>query len=84
MLGSKSHWGKGIGRAVTKCVIEWAFSELNLNRMSLSVLSNNTRAVNLYKSLGFKEEGRLREAQFKNGRYVDVILMSILASELKK
>ena len=34
-----------------------------------------------YRKLGFVEEGRLREAEFRRGRYLDVILMSILRPE---
>ncbi len=78
MVGSKTHWGRGLGRSVTGFVVGWGFSELNLNRVYLSVLASNERAIRLYRSLGFCQEGCLREAQFKGGRFVDVVLMSIL------
>lgn len=81
MIGARDRWGKGLGREVTSHVVEWGFSNLNLNRVSLSVLAGNDRAIRLYRSLGFVEEGRLRQAQYKNGAYVDVVLMSVLRSE---
>lgn len=81
MLGSKAHWNKGLGKSITAFVVEYGFSELNLNRIQLSVLSTNGRALQLYHSLGFTEEGRLRQAQFKAGHYVDVVLMAILKGE---
>jgi ribosomal-protein-alanine N-acetyltransferase len=81
MLGDKSVWGKGLGRACTAFVVRYGFEQLNLNRVSLQVLETNTRAQQLYKSLGFVEEGRLRQAQYKSGRYLDVLVMSILRTE---
>ena len=81
MLGEKSEWGKGLGRRVSQCVIDYGFEMLNLNRISLSVLRTNARAHSLYVSLGFKEEGVLREAQWKAGAYVDLVLMSLLRSD---
>jgi len=62
-------------------MLEYGFRELNLNRVDLSVLATNERAIGLYESLGFRHEGRLREAQFRSGQYVDVLLMAILAKE---
>lgn len=81
MLGDKSAWGKGLGRACTEFAVRYGFEQLNLNRVSLQVLATNTRARGLYESIGFVVEGTLRQAQFKDGAYVDVILMSILRSE---
>jgi RimJ/RimL family protein N-acetyltransferase len=82
MIGDKEFWGKGIGRICTKFLIDYGFNELNLNRIYLSLLSSNERALNLYTSLGFKHEGTQRSAQFKNGSYQDVILMGVLKEDL--
>lgn len=81
MLGDKSVWGKGLGRACTKRVIDYGFLELNLNRVFLYVLDSNLRAVKLYHSMGFQDEGLLRMAQFREGRYVNRLLMSLLRDE---
>jgi len=83
MIGSKQHWGRGLGRAVTQFAVDWGFSELNLHRIYLSVLATNERAIHVDKSVGFTEEGRLRAAQFKGGRFVDLVLMSILEDEAR-
>ena len=83
MLGDRSVWGRGIGRRCTGFAIQYGFLELNLNRISLQVLATNERALHLYTSLGFREEGRLREAQFKGGDYIDVIQMSLLRAEYR-
>ena len=81
LIGDRSTWGKGLGRAATRWMCEYGFTQLNLRRITLGVLVTNDRAHKLYKSLGFVEEGRLREAQLKNGKYVDVILMAAFREE---
>ena len=63
MLGQKSVWGKGLGRACAEFAVRYGFEQLNLNRVSLQVVANNERAHGLYSSIGFVEEGRLRQAQ---------------------
>jgi RimJ/RimL family protein N-acetyltransferase len=81
MIGDMRYWSRGAGRAVTAFAIAHAFRELNMNRIELSLLASNERARSLYDSLGFRQEGVLRQACYKNGRYVDLILMSLLRSE---
>ncbi len=81
MIGERTMWGQGLGRACTKFTLSYGFGELNLNRIYLSVLETNERAIRLYRSIGFHEEGRLRQAQFKQGRYIDVLMMGLLSSE---
>jgi len=81
MIGDKESWGLGIGATLTMFAANYGFDMLNLNRVHLTVLANNERAVALYRRLGFKEEGCLRQAQFKNGQYLDVLVMSLLREE---
>jgi ribosomal-protein-alanine N-acetyltransferase len=81
MLGDRAAWGRGLGRGCTRFAVDYGFRQLNLNRVHLSVLATNERAIRLYHSLGFRDEGCLRQAQFKNGQYIDVLLMGMLASE---
>jgi RimJ/RimL family protein N-acetyltransferase len=50
--------------------------------MELHVYETNPRGRGAYEHVGFKEEGRLRRAMFVGGRYVDVIVMGLLAEEL--
>lgn len=81
MLGDRSTWGKGLGTACTRFAVDYGFGQLNLNRIHLSVLSSNERAVALYERIGFQREGALRQAQYKGGQYLDLIVMSLLRSE---
>jgi UDP-4-amino-4,6-dideoxy-N-acetyl-beta-L-altrosamine N-acetyltransferase len=80
-IGNKNFWGQGVGKFATQSAIEHGFNNLNLNRIYLYVLTENKRAQTVYKSVGFKEEGVLRQAIFKSGGYKDLIVMSILKTE---
>jgi RimJ/RimL family protein N-acetyltransferase len=83
VIGDVKRQGKGIGRSATVAMIEWGFRQLNLHKISLSVLANNKRAIRLYETLGFRHEGVLRDEQFRDRRYVNVVLMSLLDKEWK-
>ena len=78
MIGEKSAWGKGLGTEVTRYVLDYAFDALNLNRVHLTVLATNPRAIAVYEKLGFEREGVMRQAQFKRGAYIDVVVMGKL------
>jgi [ribosomal protein S5]-alanine N-acetyltransferase len=81
LIGDRSAWGQGLGSACTRFAINFAFKQLNLNRIHLSVLESNERAAKVYERCGFLAEGRLRQAQYKDGRYLDIIIMSLLRDE---
>ena len=81
MLGEKDEWNKGYGTEAMKLLLRHCFNTLNFNRVQLRVYSENLRAKRAYEKAGFVEEGRLREAIYKNGNYDDVIVMGILRSE---
>jgi RimJ/RimL family protein N-acetyltransferase len=76
------HWGKGYGTDAMRTLCRFGFQEMNLKRVQLSVYETNPRAMRSYLKVGFKEEGRLRGAQFVDGRYVDAIVMGLFADEL--
>jgi diamine N-acetyltransferase len=80
-IGEEKHRGKGLGTYISSVVLGHAFSDLNMNRVELFVLANNHVAIKLYTKIGFRHEGIRRQAAFKYGTYVDVILMSMLAAE---
>lgn len=82
MVGTKSQ-GQGLGPFALKEILRHAFLNLNLNRVSLTVLPDNARARAMYQKQGLREEGLLRQAVYKNGRYHDLVLMSILAEEFQ-
>lgn len=84
LIGDKNEWGKGYGYAASIQMLEYGFKQLNLQRIYLSLLSNNLVAKKLYTKIGFKKEGILRNTIFKDNAYQDVIIMAILKEEYLK
>lgn len=80
VIGEQKEWAKGLGTEITRAVVAYGFSELNLHKVTLAVLANNSRAISIYRKLGFTEEGTLHDDQFRDGTYVDVILMAVFRS----
>lgn len=82
-IGEKNYWGKGYGSEALSLLLDYAFLELNLHRVSLRVFSLNERAIHLYHKLGFKQEGVVRESLYRNGKWHDLIMMGILKKEYR-
>jgi RimJ/RimL family protein N-acetyltransferase len=58
-----------------------AFDKVGLHRVHLHVFDFNQRAISCYENCGFGREGVLREYWFKNGRFRDTLVMSILSED---
>ena len=72
----KEYRNQGIGKLLIKELLNWAEQNPLIEKVSLGVLSTNQRAIELYKSMGFVEEGRkIKEVKFSKDLYVDDILM---------
>lgn len=68
--------GQGVGEALMRALLDWATAEPELERIELSVFAHNTRALNLYVKMGFREEARLLHAfKLSDGTYYDEIMM---------
>ena len=66
----------GIGSCLIGTLIEWARSTKAIEKINLSVHSNNERAIALYKKMGFEVEGvRKRDLKYSNGNYIDTVIM---------
>ncbi|HQE20210.1 MAG TPA: GNAT family protein, partial [Aggregatilineales bacterium] len=72
---------RGYGSDAVCVLLRFGFDELNLHRIELGVFDSNQRGIRAYEKAGFVEEGRRREVLWREGRYHDMILMSILEDE---
>ena len=77
-IGEDADRGRSMGTQAGRQVLEFCWQVLNLNRVQVSVLAGNERALRLYAALGFAPEGQLRQAQFIDGQWQDVIIMGAL------
>jgi RimJ/RimL family protein N-acetyltransferase len=80
-LGDTAERGRGYGTEAVDLLLDFAFKDLNLQRIYLHVFSHNTAALRLYEKIGFIREGVLRKAAHINGEYVDVVVMAILRED---
>ncbi len=80
-IGEPEYWGKGYGTDVMNVLLRFAFLEINLWRVTLTVFEYNPRAIRSYEKAGFRHEGRERKFLNKEGRRWDMLFMGILREE---
>ena len=83
-IGSPTHRNKGYGTEAIQLALRFAFHELNLHRLQLSVFAYNDAAIHLYERIGFKREGAFREFMQRDGQRYDMLLYGLLAREWEK
>jgi RimJ/RimL family protein N-acetyltransferase len=80
-LGVPAERGKGYGTEAVRLLLDVAFRDLNLHRVSAHVFSGNATALRVYEKAGFVREGLLRKAAHIDGEYVDVVVMGIVRED---
>lgn len=84
LIGNKSDWGMGYGKEeATVRILQFCFGQLSLRKVTLGVVADNRRAVQLYERIGFEMEGKYHEHCCFNGRFCDVIRMSMFSRNFK-
>lgn len=80
-IGERDFWGKGYGTDMMKLCLHYAFTELNMYRVSLGLHAYNERARRSYEKAGFRFEGRTRQDTQHEGIHTDGLWMGILREE---
>jgi diamine N-acetyltransferase len=83
-IGDKHYWNRGYGTEAMCLLLQHGFNTLNLNRIALEVYRANPRAIRSYEKAGFIHEGCKRQGIYKDGQYIDILLMSVLRSEWRE
>lgn len=83
-IGEESCRGKGIGAKASRLILDYAFNELELNRVFLRVFAKNERAIKSYENAGFKYEGTFRDDVIIDGVAYDMVFMAILKEQWEK
>jgi RimJ/RimL family protein N-acetyltransferase len=81
LLVDSDHWGQGFGIDMMQTALAACFDSWGVHRIGVRVEAGNERALTLYRRLGFREEGHLREAAFRDGRHADLLILAQLAAE---
>ncbi len=77
----REHIGRGYGTDAMRVIVDYAFREMGLHRIQLTVAPFNPAGIRAYGKAGFVEEGRHREAVWHDGRWYDEVMMSVLDHE---
>ena len=80
-IGEPEYWSKGYGTDIMNVLLRFAFTEVNLRRVTLGVFEYNPRAIRAYEKAGFRHEGRLRQSLNHEGKRWDNLFMGILREE---
>lgn len=84
IIGDKRYWNKGLGQDTLKTVMKYCFNTLKLNRLEVDVYSGNINAINCYTKCDLRLEGITRQCIYREGKYFDGIILSMLKNEYKK
>lgn len=87
--GRVAEWGfyaapdapKGTGKRLGEAALTYAFGDAGLHKLCGRALSFNERSLQFHMSLGFQQEGILRQQHFDGQNYQDVVCFGLLASE---
>jgi RimJ/RimL family protein N-acetyltransferase len=80
-IGEREFWSKGYGTDMMKLCLQYAFTELCMERVSLGLHEYNPRALRSYEKCGFRMEGRSRQDVMREGKRYDSFWMGILREE---
>jgi RimJ/RimL family protein N-acetyltransferase len=83
-IGEPAFWGAGYAHDAVMVLLAHAFDRFDLHQVELRTLQDNNRAIRMYQRCGFAEEARLRERSWKDGKWVDHVVMSVNRREFEK
>ncbi len=82
-IGDKAFWDGGYGTDTMRTLCRFGFDMMNLHRIQLDVYEGNARAQHVYEKVGFQVEAVRRQAHYKFGHYMNVVVMGLLEGELR-
>jgi RimJ/RimL family protein N-acetyltransferase len=81
IIGEKAYWGNGYGTEAIQLAVDFAFSKLNLHKLSANIYSSNAGSVKAFKKAGFSDEGLRIKHRFYKGEYIDEVMLGIARQE---
>lgn len=84
LIGDPCAYGKGIGYEAGKLLLNYAFHTLELHRIHCGTHTDNVGMQKLALKLGFTQEGKRRDAIFKNGEFADIVEYGLLYNDYLK
>lgn len=81
LIGERDCWGKGYAREALMMAIEYMFKERNMHRIQATVLESNKQSLRMHEKCGYKIDGLLRDSVYKDGRWQNQFVMSLLVTD---
>jgi len=78
---TKEFWNQGFATEAARAVVNYAFKDLNLERLFAQHFERNPASGKVLKKIGMKKEGILRSHIKKWGKYEDIVVYGILRSD---
>lgn len=75
--------GKGFATEAVMLMLDYAFGELRLHRITVRVAPENEASLHLFRKVGFVQEGRMREVMRRRDGYGDLLLFGLLEDEYR-
>lgn len=82
LIGNKEYLGKGYGKESVILTLHFLFSQYPINKCFTYVLDGHPASIKLFTSIGFTQDGILRQDIFKHGEFKNLLLFSILREEI--
>lgn len=73
--------GNGYGTEAVEVLVDYAFNAHEVRGLQAQAFAPNEGSVGVLETLGFTQEGTLRDARFRDGEYVDVVWYGLLREE---
>jgi len=83
-IADRKYREKGHDVDTLKTLMEYGFEELNLHMLFCEIFKYNKAKISLFEKCGFKKEGALKHRVYRNGKYWDSLIYSILGRGWKK
>ena len=82
-IGEKSFWGKNHSHDALHICLNFLFHQLQMHCIYATVLSSNQRALKFFAKNNFENNGYLRDAVFRNGKFENLQFLSLINSDYK-
>jgi RimJ/RimL family protein N-acetyltransferase len=81
VIGNPAYWNKGVGASVIRRLTTLAFTVYHLHRVYAVIQGGNIASRRCFEKVGFQHEGRLRDARYVNGAFIDLHYYAMLEHE---
>ena len=81
LIGENDCWGKGYAKEALMLAINYMFNERNIHRIQAFILESNTQSLRMHEKCGYKVEGIMQDSIYKNGKYQNQYVLSIINNE---